>query len=303
MHRRILPMPIVEWQRSLGYAIPIASFIVGLFYYWFALANRCVIFLYGHMRSTPFDRRTISRYWMAGLVASGMVMVLYTFWNWLLGRIASWHEAFDYQPPAWWRVWLVSALPVAVGIFVITTTVNQPTLPMNIAVWCVLVTLVGLALSLTPGTVAATRPAEMIGLAGAGIGLLPCFLLLRVVALPADELSVGSIAYVVAIGSVVMGTVWSVIVGRWYTHKFESSWRVHDLLVSGVCWSYLLMPLVHYVFFTPSAYRYITASANFFTSNLLVQLMTLLAGVLLSTIVINLSGIDCFANYQRRKVG
>jgi hypothetical protein len=35
----------------------------------------------------------------------------------------------------------------------------------------------------------------------------------------------------------------------------------------------------------------------------LVQLMTLLAGVLLSTIVINLSGIDCFANYQRRKVG
>lgn len=135
MHRRILPVHIVEWQRALGYAIPIAGFIVGLFYYWFALANRCVIFLYGHMRATPFDRRTISRYWMAGLVASGMVMVLYTFWNWLLGRIASWHEAFDYQPPAWWRVWLVSALPVAVGIFVITTTVNQPTLPMNIAVW------------------------------------------------------------------------------------------------------------------------------------------------------------------------
>ena len=44
-------------------------------YYWFAVANRYVIFLHAHLDATPFDDVTRSRYWIAGLVASGIVMV------------------------------------------------------------------------------------------------------------------------------------------------------------------------------------------------------------------------------------
>ncbi len=162
-----------DWRLAFGYAVPVVGFVLGLFYQWFALANRCVIFLYGHMRARPFDRRTISRYWMAGLVASGMVMVLYAFWNWLLGRVASWHEVFDYHPSEWWRVWLICALSVAVGILVITTTVNQPTLPADVAVWCVLATLIGLALALAPGRGLRSALANCSGSLGPGRVLSP----------------------------------------------------------------------------------------------------------------------------------
>ena len=37
-----------KWGISLLEAVPISLFVLGLFYYWFAVANRYVIFLYGH---------------------------------------------------------------------------------------------------------------------------------------------------------------------------------------------------------------------------------------------------------------
>lgn len=274
-----------DWRLAFGYAVPVVGFVLGLFYQWFALANRCVIFLYGHMRARPFDRRTISRYWMAGLVASGMVMVLYAFWNWLLGRVASWHEVFDYHPSEWWRVWLICALSVAVGILVITTTVNQPTLPADVAVWCVLATLIGLALALAPGAWAAERPRELLWLAGAGAGLVPLLLLLRVVEIPAGELPGGARSYALALGSIAVGVIWSILLGRWYTRKYRSIWRTDHLVVSGLGWSYLLLPLAHYFFFTPPSYRYITSAGNFFASSLLVQLVAFLTAGAFSSLV------------------
>jgi len=53
------------------HALLIRGGVLALFYYWFVVANRYVIFLYMHLDATPFDERTRSRYWMAGLVATG----------------------------------------------------------------------------------------------------------------------------------------------------------------------------------------------------------------------------------------
>ena len=81
-------MPARSWRRALLHALPLTLLVLGLFFYWFAVADRCAIFLYGHLNATPFDRSTSSRYWMSGLVAAGAVLVVYTLTNWLMGRLA-----------------------------------------------------------------------------------------------------------------------------------------------------------------------------------------------------------------------
>jgi hypothetical protein len=98
-----------RWKPALWYAMPISLFILGLFYYWFAVADRYAIFLYGHLNATPFDEPTTSRYWMAGLVACGVVMIAYIMANWLLGRCAAWQRR-TYSAPAWVQVWLPSSV-------------------------------------------------------------------------------------------------------------------------------------------------------------------------------------------------
>ncbi|MGD2048280.1 MAG: hypothetical protein PVH03_02235 [Chloroflexota bacterium] len=77
----------VNWRLAAIFAILTVVIVAGLLYNWFALADRYVIFLYNHdmfpshTDTSAFSRVTSSRYWMAGLVASGVVMVLYTTVN------------------------------------------------------------------------------------------------------------------------------------------------------------------------------------------------------------------------------
>ena len=118
-----------SWQLAIYSATPVSVLILGLFYYWFGVANRYDIFLYGHTAkgipiTQPFDVLTSSRYWMAGLVGSGIVMVFYTAVHLLLARLRK-----QYRAPAWWHVWVLCLPAVLVGVPVITMTVNSPTLP------------------------------------------------------------------------------------------------------------------------------------------------------------------------------
>ena len=266
---------------ALAHAVTITLFILAFFYKWFAVDDRYAVFLYNHLNATPFDEVTSSRYWMSGLVVSGVVMVLYIAANWLLGRIVA-----NYRAPAWQRVWLWCALPVAIGIAIITTTANSPTLPPALAVACAVATLVGLALALMPGVFAAQQPYELIWLALDGAGLVPTLLLLRAIELPGKGLGVStSLAYFVAIGSVVGGVVWLGVMSILRVWRRKPSPRAVEIFVAGLCWSYLLMPLAHHLFATPAAYRYITASANFFASNLWLQALSFLiaAGLAVGT--------------------
>jgi hypothetical protein len=270
-----------QWKPALLHAVPISMFNLGLFYYWFGVADRYVIFLYGHLNATPFDEVTSGRYWMSGLVASGAVMVLYTSANWLLGRIAA-SRHLDYRPPAWWQVWALCVIPLVIGIPAITMTLNWPTLPPANATACVLATLVGLALALTPGSWAAQRPSDLGWLIFDGMGLMPALSLLRAVELPARGLVSAPIAFLAALAATFAGMVWLVVMtgSRKWRHK---SWpETRALFVAGLCLSYLLMPLVHHLLVTPPGYRYISTSSNFFASNIGLQLLVLLVAALLA---------------------
>ncbi|MCL5995361.1 MAG: hypothetical protein M1546_04810, partial [Chloroflexi bacterium] len=201
------------WRLALGLAVPIALFVLAAFYYWFALADRYVIFLYGHVaqgipKTEPFDELTSSRYWMAGLVVAGAVLLLYTGLNVLLGRLGA-RRQHPYCPPPWWQVWLLCAVPLLVGIPAITMSVNMPTLPPALAAACTAATLLGLALALWPGAWAAQRPLDLLWLAVDGAGLVPMLLLLHAVELPGRGLSFSMSAAVgVAIGSLVTTIAW-----------------------------------------------------------------------------------------------
>lgn len=266
--------------RALFAAAPIVGFILGAFYYWFAVANRSIIFLYGHVahgipRTKPFDLMTSSRYWMAGLVITGAVLVLYTGIYGLLGWIGRRRDR-PIVPPAWPLVWAFCAVPFMIGIPLITMTVNQPTLPLPLAAACTCATLTGLAFALWPATWAAQRPRDLLWLAGDGLGVAPILLVMRVLELPSRGLSISSTtATWVAVSSVVASVGWLGLMTWLRCWRRQPMPDAMLVLASGLCGSYLLLPLCHYLLGDP-AYRYITTASNFFAFSLTLQLFTFL---------------------------
>lgn len=265
------------WLRTIFHAAPFILFVSTLFYYWFAVVDRFVVFLYGHLGATPFDPQTTSRYWMAGLVASGAVMVLYMVVNFIAGLIS--HH--NYIPPQWWMVWLFSALPLAIIIPTIVMGLNTPTLPLKTAVFITIATLSTLALALMPARMVAQAPVQLVWLAVAGMGLIPSLLLLRAIELPSQGLIAAPIAYIVAILSTMVGAIWVLVLSWLYVKKYQAIWQTHMLFIAGLSWSYLLLPLAHHLLFTPQAYRYISSASNFFAGNLVLQMITVIVTALI----------------------
>lgn len=273
--------PFSDWRRSLIEAACFTILILGLFYYWFAIANRYVIFLYGHTAggiqssgAQPFDDVTASRYWMAGLVASAIALVLYVPLCWLQGQIARWRQK-PVIVPAWWQTWLLTAIPITLGIPLITMTANWPTLSPVLAAACVAATLLGLAVVILAGNWATHRPKDLLWLLADGVGVMSVLLLLRVVELPGRGLSVSpTIVWIFAVGGLLGGAVWLFTVGllrRWRRVEMPSAIA---LFTAGAGLSYLILPLVHFVFFAPPEYHYISTASNFFAFNWGLQIFT-----------------------------
>ncbi len=252
-----------SWKSAVWYAIPVVLLIGGLFYYWFAVANRFIIFLYGHLGATYFEEPTVSRYWMAGFVASGALLVSYTAIHAMGGMWARWHDR-SIVPPAWQRVWALCAGPLTVVVYAIARYGDVPHLPPILALTCVGSTLIGAALALIPAELAARAPGEFTWRAVVGLGVTPALLLLRAIELPATGLLAPAVAYPVAIGSTLAGALGSGVAVWFYVRRHKAVWAWHEILVAALCWSYLLLPLAHHLFFTPVHYRYITTMSNFF---------------------------------------
>ena len=147
------------WRTELLFAIPVVSLVAWLFYSWYAVRNRYLIFLYFHdmgsgFDTSPFGWVTVSRYWMSGLVAAGAVMLPYIAANLVLGRLVR-----GYRAPVWWRLWLLCAVPLAVVIPFMVMTLNNPVLPLLNAIQVTVVLLAGMALAVALGQQAAGHPA------------------------------------------------------------------------------------------------------------------------------------------------
>lgn len=262
-----------NWWIAGAYALVIVTGIVALFYYWFGAADRYHIFLYNHLGATPFDEVTTGRYLMAGLVADGAVLLLYGLTCWIRGRLARvWYH--EYAPPVWWRIWLLCLPPLLVAIPFVATTVNAPTLPLWLAISCAVVTCTGLPFALLPGDLAARRPGRLIWITVTGMGLAPVLVMLRAVELPRIGLVALPAALLVAGMGLFASAAWLALmvgIGRWRRRPLPSTAL---LLAAAFAIVYLILPLVHHLFFTPPAFRYITSSSNFFAFSLPLQLFT-----------------------------
>lgn len=287
--RNQVPSGRTSWGKALLFGLPVAIFILMLFGYWFAYADRYTVFLYYHDMgprvpdTAPFSRVTASRYWMAGLVASGAVMLLYVGVNWLLGRLSN-----SFHAPMWWRVWVVAALPLVVVVPAITMLANEPVLPWSLALQVVLAMLAGLALALLPGDLAARNPSRLLWLAADGWGLA-----LLLLTLPQLEdiriwLSMDSRwSLVLSLVLVLAGLIWLVLlsfVRAWLGLNVEN---YPTLLLAGCSVAYLLLPLLHHTLGT-DGYFYLTDSDNFFASALAAQLLGWLIVALLTYAVMRL---------------
>lgn len=266
-----------SWRVALTHAVMVSSLVLALFYYWFGVADRYAIFLYDHLGAGPFDPRTVSRYWMSGLVASGAALVVYTYGNWLWGRIQG-IRGRRYGPPDGWRVWLLSLPLIVPGVLWITTHLNWPVLPLPLAAACAAVAAGGLFLALLPAQMATAHPGQFLWLTGAGVGLVPALLLLRVV----ERLPRGGNAVLharVAVLATLLGALWTLALAGVYARRRGAAWRLPHLLLSGLCLSYLLLPLAHYLLFTPPGFHYISVADNFFASTLPGQTLGFAAAV------------------------
>ena len=262
---------LIRWQRALPFSVLISAVILSFYFYWFVIANRYLIFLYTHLGAGPFDGLTNGRYWMAGFVATGFIMVGYTIFNWYLARIAGLRYR-TYHPPVWWHVWLLCLLPNTIGIFVITMPLGRPPLTFNLMFALGLTTAIGLAFALQPSQLVVKRPFELVWLAVASVGLMPALLLLRAVELPSRGLANTEYALILGVATPIMGFAWVVVVSWAHTKFTTHNWKVFELLIAGFCFCYLLLPIVHHIFFTPPNGRYITTSGNFFAEGWLIQL-------------------------------
>jgi hypothetical protein len=271
----------------LAFAVPIVAGLVSLFYHWYAVRDRYFIFLYYHemgpgFDGSPFGWVTLGRYRMSALVAGGAVLVPYVALSLVLGRAVT-----RYRAPAWWRVWVACAIPLLVAIPAILMTVNDPVLPLAIAAQVTAVLLVGLALALFLGRLAAERPLAYVRALIDG-GLLAILL----VSLTAFErypswLAGGRGVYVliqlVVVGvDVVLLMAMSAVYVLW--GRVEAP-RAVNAFVAGLGVAYLFVPLVHHLFVSTDRgswldadyFSYIPSADNYFARSAWIQLAVWLA--------------------------
>jgi hypothetical protein len=270
------------WQEDLLLAAPLVAFVIYLFYTWFAVLNRHLIFLYFHdmgfsFDTTPFGRVTASRYWMSGLVAGGALMVLYAVTNLVLGRLSK-----RYRAPAWWRLWTVSAIPLLVVVPAIVMTVNDPVLPFSHAVRVMGALLVGVAMALQLGELAARRPLQYILLMIDGVGMAGVLTWLRAAPGYVYWLSRGDTARaymflgVLGLGTLLLAVVTAIRARR---HRAIVP-TATSLLVAGLSVHYLLLPLCHHLFWCkddgswrdPDYFGYIPSAENYFSGKAFFEL-------------------------------
>lgn len=269
-------------RAALPHALAVTLFVLGLMLYWFGVADRYAVFLYGHLGATPFDAVTSSRYWMSGLVAAGTVLALYGGFGFVAGQLDA-AGVVEYRAPRWQPVWLWCAAPAALGVMAITMTANAPTLTLRLALATALATVAGLAPALAAGEWAARRPLELALLALDGVGLVLVLVLLRAVELPGRGLKVETgTAWLVAGTSLFAAVVWlggTTLLRRGLRRPGGDAAAI---LAAGAAWSYLVLPLAHHLLATPRGFRYISAASNFFALSPWLEAVALLTALLIA---------------------
>ena len=257
---------------AVAHGLTAAAFMLGPLAWWFVMADRSAVFLYGHLGAGPFDSITAGRHVMAPAVAGGALLLVYAAANWVCGRLVP-----AWQPPGWLASWLVAVPFIVCGVPAITMILGDPPLPASLACQSTAMALAGAALALGPGKSAARDPGALIWLALRGAAVAPVLVLFKALELPARLNSVSpGVALTVALSSLAASLVGLIVLGAASAARGRPVPLAAATYVSGLAVAYLLLPLAHHLLATPPAYRYITASGNFFAAEPILQAAVLL---------------------------
>jgi hypothetical protein len=115
-----------------------------------------------------------------------------------------------------------------------------------------------------------------------GLGLVPVLLFVRAIELPGQGLVRVPVAVIIAGGGFLAGCLWLSLMTGLQAWRRQLLLKADVILVSGLCLSYLLLPLIHHLLFVPPDYRYISTASNFFAFHFGIQLLTFLLALLLA---------------------
>lgn len=255
--------------RNLTAALGIAAVVLALFYFWFVALDRRFIFLYEHLGATPFDAETSSRYWMAGLVAAGIVLLLYAAVNLLLRRFVR-----AYRLPEWRAVWLMAFLPASFFLYRILADVGDPPLPWALTLVVLFVLGAGGALALYAASELVRSPRRSLWAWLDSLALLPVLLMLPLVvdfAMRRENLALLWLESIL----VLCGLAWAAVMTYAYRRFKQPYPPASQVLLAGVVSAWLLLPVLHYFISRPDNIRYISSGSNFFADSLWLELVTL----------------------------
>ncbi|MBL7904816.1 MAG: hypothetical protein JNL22_07320 [Bacteroidales bacterium] len=240
--------------------------------YLFVYADRKIVFLYGHLGLTPYDRMTSGRYWMAGLVISGFLTIIYLSIKLIVKQLTK-KSIFS-----WGSVIKYAVIPLTAGIVILITQAGEPRLSFITAISSALALEIGIAagFSVTDDLVKNYR--ETIVYLISSLGLIPFLLLFRVLELPEKGILTMELSILTPVISFAAGFIWLFLAYRVF-RPHGPGWI--NVLKGSVFTGYIGLPLVHYLFATPKGIPYITSADNFFADKLLLRTTNWLLLILL----------------------
>ena len=236
---------------------------LGIYFYLFGCADRKIVFLYEHLGLTPFDKMTIGRYWMTGLVLSGFLTILYLITRLIL------RFTIKLEKISWRTIIKLSVIPLIVGVVLITMTLGEPKLTLLIAISSASALIIGVSIgfSVVDDLIKDFRPTFIYLIFG--LGLVPFLVLFRVLELPEKGILAMNISLLVIVSSIVGGFFWLFISYRIF--KFNRP-RLTDVIKGTIAIGYIGLPLLHYLIATPKGIPYITSDDNFFADNMILRI-------------------------------
>jgi hypothetical protein len=220
---------------------------------------------------------------MTGLVLSSFITLLYTVFNFSAMRVA---PVFNkkYFPPSWKHVWLVCQPAIIIGIPLIVMNFNAPVMPAGIAVKCIIAMAAGLGVGLYISGIFLPNPKYFFILCLDGITLVLPLIMMLVLELPSKGIlnMSYSTAVTAALGSAALSFTVLIIITYFYKWKKIIPGKAHEIFLTGLFFSYLVLSLIHFLFATPYGRPYITTSDNFFPDNNYLKILTWITAFLIA---------------------
>jgi len=246
----------------LSLTIIVISLLV--YVYLFGFADRRIVFLYEHLGFGPFDRITLGRYWMTGLVLSGFLTILYL----TLQLITVFLKRRKFN---WKLIVKYSLIPLFAGVLIIMMTNGNPKMPLIVAGSSALALIAGTAIGFSFTDDLISDFSLTLRSAIVGMGLVPFLMFFKALELPGKGILTVKVSVIIAAISLIAGIIW---LFSSYTIFGENKPNKLIVLKSTLAATYVALPLIHLLFATPKGIKYISSSDNFFADNLILRFLT-----------------------------